>query len=151
MMRLTPIRCLRLASTLPRRTEIRFRRNSSAIQNSRIRNVGIVAHIDAGKTTTTEHILYITGKIDSVGRVDRGDTVMDFMPQEKERGITISSAAITCTWKDHIVNIIDTYDKLFLLLRSLLILTYFCVMYMLHQTWSCGFFNRGLFYYFDLR
>jgi elongation factor G len=70
--------------------------------------VGIVAHIDAGKTTTTEHILYITGKIDYVGRVDRGDTVMDFMPQEKERGITISSAAITCTWKDHIVNIIDT-------------------------------------------
>lgn len=79
---------------------------------SKIRNVGIVAHIDAGKTTTTEHILFVSGKIDSIGRVDRGDTVMDFMPQEKERGITISSAAISCQWKDHTINIIDTYVPL---------------------------------------
>lgn len=79
---------------------------------SKIRNVGIVAHIDAGKTTTTEHILFVSGKIDSIGRVDRGDTVMDFMPQEKERGITISSAAISCQWKGHTINIIDTYVPL---------------------------------------
>ncbi len=73
-----------------------------------IRNVGILAHIDAGKTTTTEHILYLSGRTKSVGRVDNGDTVMDFLPQEKERGITISAAAISCNWKNHLINIIDT-------------------------------------------
>lgn len=73
-----------------------------------IRNVGILAHIDAGKTTTTENILYLCGVTKSVGRVDNGDTVMDFLPQEKERGITISAAAISCNWKNHQINIIDT-------------------------------------------
>jgi elongation factor G len=73
-----------------------------------IRNVGIVAHIDAGKTTTSEQMLYISGKINSVGRVDDGDTVMDFLPQERERGITISSAAISLGWKNHDINLIDT-------------------------------------------
>jgi len=73
-----------------------------------IRNIGIVAHIDAGKTTTTECILYYTGKIHKVGEVDEGTAVMDWMDQEKERGITITSAATTCIWKNHYINIIDT-------------------------------------------
>jgi elongation factor G len=75
---------------------------------SHIRNIGILAHIDAGKTTTTENILYLTGKTNYIGKVDNGDTVMDHLPQEKERGITIASAAISCNWKDHQINIIDT-------------------------------------------
>lgn len=73
-----------------------------------IRNVGVAAHIDAGKTTTTEQMLYICGEIKSVGRVDSGDTVMDFLPQERERGITISAAAISFNWKDCNINLIDT-------------------------------------------
>jgi elongation factor G len=73
-----------------------------------IRNIGIIAHIDAGKTTVTERILYYTGLTHRLGSVDDGTTVTDFMPQERERGITIQSAAITCSWKDHQVNIIDT-------------------------------------------
>lgn len=78
------------------------------IDPNRIRNVGIVAHIDAGKTTTTELMLWHCGEIKSVGRVDNGDTVMDFMPQERERGITISAAAISMNWKDHTIHLIDT-------------------------------------------
>ena len=74
----------------------------------KIRNIGIIAHIDAGKTTTTERILYCTGNTHRVGNVDAGDTVTDFMPQERERGIMIQSAAITCTWGDFQINIIDT-------------------------------------------
>lgn len=73
-----------------------------------IRNVGIVAHIDAGKTTTSEQMLYMCGEIKSVGRVDSGDTVLDYLPQERERGITISSAAISFKWKDNVINLIDT-------------------------------------------
>ncbi|CAM9189324.1 unnamed protein product, partial [Ectocarpus fasciculatus] len=73
-----------------------------------IRNVGIVAHIDAGKTTTSEQMLYMCGEIKSVGRVDSGDTVLDYLPQERERGITISSAAISFKWKDKVINLIDT-------------------------------------------
>ena len=73
-----------------------------------VRNIGIVAHIDAGKTTTTERILFYTGKIHKPGEVHEGDTTTDFMVQEKERGITIQSAAITCEWKGRTVNIIDT-------------------------------------------
>ncbi|MES2856235.1 MAG: GTP-binding protein, partial [Bdellovibrionota bacterium] len=72
------------------------------------RNIGIMAHIDAGKTTTTERILYYTGKSHKIGEVHDGDTVMDWMEQEQERGITITSAATTCTWADHRINIIDT-------------------------------------------
>ncbi|MBI4924303.1 MAG: GTP-binding protein, partial [Bdellovibrio sp.] len=72
------------------------------------RNIGIMAHIDAGKTTTTERILYYTGKTHKIGEVDQGTTVMDWMPQEQERGITITSAATTCFWKDNRINIIDT-------------------------------------------
>ena len=73
-----------------------------------IRNIGIIAHIDAGKTTTTERILYYSGKINRIGDVDEGTTTMDWMDQEKERGITISSAATTCYWRQHKINIIDT-------------------------------------------
>src|SRR5687767_15017466 len=72
------------------------------------RNIGIMAHIDAGKTTTTERILYYTGKTHKLGEVHEGTTVMDWMPQEQERGITITSAATTCFWKNFRINIIDT-------------------------------------------
>src|SRR6476660_8070515 len=72
------------------------------------RNIGIMAHIDAGKTTTTERILYYTGRTYKIGEVHEGTAVMDWMEQEQERGITITSAATTCEWQDCIVNIIDT-------------------------------------------
>src|SRR6266850_5554656 len=72
------------------------------------RNIGIMAHIDAGKTTTTERILYYTGKTYKVGEVHEGSAVMDWMVQEQERGITITSAATTCKWRDININIIDT-------------------------------------------
>ena len=75
---------------------------------TRIRNIGIAAHIDAGKTTTTERILFYTGKNYKMGESHEGLATMDFMDQERERGITISSAATTCMWRDHYVNIIDT-------------------------------------------
>ncbi|MBN2244518.1 MAG: elongation factor G [Candidatus Aminicenantes bacterium] len=74
----------------------------------RVRNIGIMAHIDAGKTTTTERILFYTGITYKMGEVDDGTAVMDWMAQEQERGITITSAATTCFWKDHKINIIDT-------------------------------------------
>ncbi|MBI2031451.1 MAG: elongation factor G [Candidatus Levybacteria bacterium] len=74
----------------------------------KIRNIGIIAHIDAGKTTTTERILFYTGKTYKIGDIDAGTTQMDWMEQEKERGITIVSAATTAFWKDHRINIIDT-------------------------------------------
>ena len=73
-----------------------------------VRNIGIIAHIDAGKTTTTERILFYTGRTYKVGEVHDGTAVMDWMVQERERGITITSAATTCHWKDHRINIIDT-------------------------------------------
>ena len=71
------------------------------------RNFGIMAHIDAGKTTCTERILYYTGKSHKIGEVHDGAATMDWMEQEQERGITITSAATTCFWKDHRINIID--------------------------------------------
>ena len=74
----------------------------------KMRNIGIIAHIDAGKTTTTERILYYTGKSHRIGEVDAGAATMDWMVQEQERGITITSAATTCFWRDHLINIIDT-------------------------------------------
>ena len=73
-----------------------------------VRNIGIMAHIDAGKTTTTERILYYTGRLHKLGEVHDGAATMDWMEQEKERGITITSAATTCFWKDRRINIIDT-------------------------------------------
>ncbi|NBY21080.1 elongation factor G [bacterium] len=74
----------------------------------KLRNIGICAHIDAGKTTCTERVLYYTGVTHKIGEVHDGETVMDYMPQERERGITITSAATHCFWKDHRINIIDT-------------------------------------------
>src|SRR5260370_15374027 len=75
---------------------------------ARTRNIGIMAHIDAGKTTTTERILYYTGKNYKIGEVHEGAATMDWMVQEQERGITITSAATSCEWKGHRINIIDT-------------------------------------------
>jgi len=74
----------------------------------RVRNIGIIAHIDAGKTTTTERVLFYTGRTHRMGNVDEGTTVTDWMEQERERGITITAAAITCFWREHQINIIDT-------------------------------------------
>jgi len=78
------------------------------IDLKKLRNIGIIAHIDAGKTTTTERILFYAGKTYRLGNVDEGTTVTDWMEQERERGITITSAAITCEWRGHRINIIDT-------------------------------------------
>src|SRR5881275_1170914 len=78
------------------------------IELSKLRNIGIMAHIDAGKTTTTERILYYTGRTHKMGEVHEGAAAMDWMAQEQERGITITSAATTCEWADHRINIIDT-------------------------------------------
>ncbi len=81
---------------------------SRVIPLAQVRNIGIMAHIDAGKTTTTERVLYYTGINYKIGEVHDGTATMDWMPQEQERGITITSAATTCFWRDHRVNIIDT-------------------------------------------
>jgi elongation factor G len=77
----------------------------------KVRNIGIIAHIDAGKTTTTERILFHTGQTHRMGNVDDGTTTTDWMDQERERGITIQSAAVTCQWQGHQINIIDTPDR----------------------------------------
>ena len=81
---------------------------SHSVNLEQVRNIGIMAHIDAGKTTTTERILFYAGQIHRMGEVHDGDTEMDWMAQERERGITITSAATSCTWSDHTINIIDT-------------------------------------------
>jgi len=73
-----------------------------------IRNIGIIAHIDAGKTTVTERVLYYTGRSHKIGEVHNGEAVMDWMPDEQERGITITSAVTTCQWKGNEIHIIDT-------------------------------------------
>ena len=78
------------------------------ISLEKTRNIGIMAHIDAGKTTTTERILFYTGKIHRLGETHEGAAQMDWMEQEQERGITITSAATTCHWRDHRINVIDT-------------------------------------------
>jgi elongation factor G len=87
---------------------IKMTENKELTRIEQLRNIGIIAHIDAGKTTTTERILFCTGQIHKMGDVDDGNTSMDFMVQEQERGITIMSAATTCFWKDKNINIIDT-------------------------------------------
>lgn len=81
---------------------------TTALDLARVRNIGIMAHIDAGKTTTTERILFYTGINYKIGEVHEGAATMDWMEQEQERGITITSAATTCSWLDHTINIIDT-------------------------------------------
>jgi len=75
---------------------------------SDVRNIGIIAHIDAGKTTVTERVLYFTGMVHKIGEVHDGAATTDYMEQERERGITITSAAVTTSWRDHKVNVIDT-------------------------------------------
>jgi elongation factor G len=82
--------------------------NSKIVSKDKLRNIGIMAHIDAGKTTTTERILYYSGRLHRMGEVHDGAATMDWMDQEKERGITITSAATTIEWRDHVINIIDT-------------------------------------------
>ena len=82
--------------------------NTTVDALDRTRNIGIMAHIDAGKTTTTERILFYTGVSHRLGEVHDGTAVMDWMEQEQERGITITSAATTCLWRNHRINIIDT-------------------------------------------
>ena len=81
-----------------------------------VRNIGIMAHIDAGKTTTTERILFYTGRTYKMGETHEGAATMDWMAQEQERGITITSAATTCEWKGHRINIIDT--RIFMQIRQ---------------------------------
>ena len=89
-------------------TESKKKATPSADLLTHTRNIGIMAHIDAGKTTTTERILFYTGRLHRMGEVHEGGATMDWMEQEKERGITITSAATTCEWRDHRINIIDT-------------------------------------------
>src|SRR5438309_11298549 len=81
---------------------------SAGFPLDKTRNIGIIAHIDAGKTTVSERILFYTKKIYKIGEVHEGAATMDWMEQEQERGITITAAATTCSWKDHRINIIDT-------------------------------------------
>src|SRR5690606_5756164 len=111
------------SSAPPRAARVRFRRRISFLPSGgfhqerrmarqysmeKTRNIGIMAHIDAGKTTTTERILFFTGIIHRLGEVHEGAATMDWMEQERERGITITSAATTCFWRDYRINIIDT-------------------------------------------
>jgi elongation factor G len=81
---------------------------NGALDLKRVRNIGVIAHIDAGKTTTTERILYYTGMVHRIGEVHDGAATTDYMDQERERGITITAAAVTSTWRDHQINLIDT-------------------------------------------
>ena len=91
-----------------KKIDARKMNNENEININQIRNIGIIAHIDAGKTTTTERILFYTGKIHRMGNVDSGNTTTDWMIQERERGITITSAVISSFWKNYMINIIDT-------------------------------------------
>ena len=95
-----------MENTIPVKAKLKDRAVRFPLE--RIRNIGIIAHIDAGKTTVTERILYYTGRTYKIGEVDEGTAVMDWMEQEKTRGITITAAATTCEWRDHRINIIDT-------------------------------------------
>jgi elongation factor G len=88
--------------------EVAMIKDNRNVDLKNYRNIGIMAHIDAGKTTTTERILFYTGKSYKIGEVHEGAATMDWMEQEQERGITITSAATTCSWRNHRINIIDT-------------------------------------------
>ena len=109
------------------------------IQLDKVRNIGIMAHIDAGKTTLTERILYYTGRTHRIGEVHDGAATMDWMDQEKERGITITSAATTAIWDDHRINIIDTpghVDFTMEVERSLRVLDGSVAVFLCR--WGCG-------------
>ena len=97
-----------LSSNILRNHGSLFVLSNRDFSSRKIRNVGIIAHIDAGKTTLTERMLFYSGYLKLMGEVHTGDTVMDYMEQEKERGITITSAAITFPWANHQINLIDT-------------------------------------------
>jgi len=97
-----------VAAELKQNTPVQRSSAERQVTLERTRNIGICAHIDAGKTTTTERVLYYTGKTYKIGEVHEGAATMDFMEQERERGITITSAATTCFWREHRINIIDT-------------------------------------------
>jgi elongation factor G len=84
------------------------KKTETGLDLNKVRNIGIIAHIDAGKTTTTERVLYYTGMVHKIGEVHDGSATTDYMPQERERGITITAAAVTASWKGHQINIIDT-------------------------------------------
>ena len=83
-------------------------KSTAGIDLNKVRNIGIIAHIDAGKTTVTERVLYYTGMVHRIGETHEGSATTDYMEQERERGITITSAAVTASWDDHQINIIDT-------------------------------------------
>jgi elongation factor G len=89
-----------------------------ALDLTKVRNIGIIAHIDAGKTTTTERILYYTGMVHKIGEVHEGAATTDYMDQERERGITITAAAITAAWNGHQINVIDTPGRAAHVLRQ---------------------------------
>ncbi|MCZ7646551.1 MAG: elongation factor G [Planctomycetota bacterium] len=95
-------------TSLPQAPAAEAKKPSASQAILSLRNIGIIAHIDAGKTTLTERVLYYTGKQHKMGEVHEGTTTTDYMPEERERGITITSAAVSCAWKDHTINIIDT-------------------------------------------
>jgi len=94
--------------TIETKSRERIETARSELPLTKTRNIGIMAHIDAGKTTVTERILYYTGRTHRIGEVHDGAATMDWMEIEQERGITITSAATTCRWKDYSINIIDT-------------------------------------------
>ncbi len=97
-----------IASESQRPAAAKVKAVASSFPLSRVRNIGIAAHIDAGKTTLTERVLFYTGKIHAMGEVHEGAATMDYMEEEQQRGITITAAATTCSWQNHVVNIIDT-------------------------------------------
>ena len=98
-------------ATAPSRAQGAQKLHTAAVRSvplGRTRNIGIIAHIDAGKTTVTERFLYYTGRIHKIGEVHDGEAQMDWMPQERERGITITAAATTLDWRNHELHLIDT-------------------------------------------
>ena len=106
-MRFLPFRLIYRQISQSTRLQV-FQTATQIVDPERIRNLGVIAHIDAGKTTTVERMLFHAGFIRTVGNVDDGNTTMDYMDQERERGITITSASITIPWNKHRLNLIDT-------------------------------------------
>lgn len=97
-----------MTTTSKKRTASEPASDSNGRDLRNLRNTGFIAHVDAGKTTVSESVLYFTGETYKIGRVDDGTALLDYMPQERERGITITAAAQNVSWRDHQINIIDT-------------------------------------------